>query len=40
MADQTVEDRLARLEALAEKLIAWGREHPAGRVILRKLGIE
>lgn len=35
-----VEERVTRLEELADKLIALAREHPVGRVLLRKLGIQ
>ena len=32
-------ERVTRLETLAERLIELAREHPFGRVILRKLGL-
>lgn len=35
-----VEERLNRLEELADRLIALAREHPVGRALLRKLGIQ
>jgi len=35
----TVEQRLERLEQLTAKLIALAREHPVGRAILKRLGI-
>jgi hypothetical protein len=36
----TLDERVARLEELADKLIAKAREHPVGRILLRQLGIE
>lgn len=35
-----IDERVRRLEDLAEKLIALARAHPVGRAILRKLGIQ
>lgn len=37
MAD--LEERVSRLEHLLDQLIAFARDHPAGRVVLRKLGL-
>ena len=37
MAD--LEQRITRLETILDRLIAIAREHPLGRVILRKLDI-
>ena len=37
MAD--LDQRVTRLEQLADRLIALAREHPLGRAILRKLDI-
>jgi hypothetical protein len=39
MADMSTEERLRRLEELADRLIALAREHRAGRMILFRLGI-
>jgi hypothetical protein len=36
----TLDERVARLEQLAARLIDLAAEHPLGRVILRRLGIE
>lgn len=38
MAD--LDQRVTRLEQLADKLIRLAREHPVGRAILRKLDID
>ena len=37
--DTDIDERVSRLEELADKMIALAREHPLGRVILRKLGL-
>lgn len=37
MAD--LDERITRLEDLADRLIALAREHPWGRALLRKLGL-
>jgi hypothetical protein len=39
-ADASVEDRLRHLETILDRLVAVAREHPFGRALLRKLGIE
>lgn len=36
----TLDERVARLEEIADRLIGWAREHPFGRVILKRLGID
>jgi hypothetical protein len=36
----TIDERVERLEQLANRLIDLAAQHPVGRVILRKLGIE
>ena len=37
--DETVEERLDRLETLLEHVLARARQYPAGRVILKMLGL-
>ncbi len=37
MAD--LDERVTRLEQIVDKLISEAREHPLGRVLLRKLGL-
>jgi len=39
MDERTVEERLEALEQLLERAIAAARKHPAGRAVLRILGI-
>lgn len=34
-----LDERVARLEQLAERLIELARGHPMGRMVLRKLGL-
>lgn len=36
----TLEDRVARLEALVARAIERGRKHPLGRQVIRLLGLE
>ena len=37
--DETVEERLTRLEDLVERMIAAARKHPLGRQVLTMLGL-
>lgn len=36
---EDLDTRVARLEELVDKLVRAAREHPVGRMILRKLGL-
>jgi hypothetical protein len=36
----TLEDRVAKLEALVARAIERGRRHPLGRQVIRLLGLE
>jgi hypothetical protein len=38
--DTTLEDRVARLEALVARAIERGRKHPIGRQVIRLLGLD
>ena len=40
MAEQTVEQRVERIERLIEHAIEVGSKYPIGRVILAKLGLQ
>jgi len=37
--DPALEDRVARIETLIEKLVIIARDHPLGRMVLKKLGL-
>lgn len=39
MPDQTLEDRVTRLEELLDRALAYGRRTAVGRAILEKMGL-
>jgi hypothetical protein len=39
-SDQTLEDRVTRLEQLVDRAIAYGRKTPLGRAVLAKMGLD
>ena len=39
MSEQTLEDRVARLEKLLDRAIEYGSKTPMGRAILSRLGL-
>lgn len=40
MSDQTLEERVTRLEQLLDRAVAYGRKTAVGRALLAKLGLD